>query len=196
MIRINLLGERKKQRIVLKAPSGPPKSSFLIILFLAVFVVAGAYLFLRYQSLNHQLEDLQTQVSQAQKEKVRKQQLLKAIDEFEKRRQVLEGRIAIIDQLKKNQLGPMEWLNGLSQAVDRSQSVWLTNVNQSGTRMKIEGVATSLNGVANFATVLKGSTVFQNVTIDETELTSVSGFEGYAFTISCDTKIGAPGTQS
>lgn len=196
MIRINLIGERKKQLITLKAPSGPPKTSFLIILFLGVFVAAGGYLYWRYQSLSQEEQDLQNQLTQAQHEKLHKQQLLKEIDSFEKRRKTLEGRITIIDQLKKTQLGPIEWLNGLSRAVDQSQSVWLNSVSQNGTRMTIEGVATSLNGVANFASTLKHAGAFDNVTINETQITTVMGLDGYSFTISCDTKLGMPATKS
>ena len=192
MIRINLIGERRKQLITLKTPSGPPKSSFLVILFLGVFVAAGGYLYWRYQSLSQEEQDLQNQLMQAQREKLHKQQLLKEIDSFEKRRKTLEARIAIIDQLKKNQLGPIEWLNGLSQAVGQSQAVWLNAVNQSGNHMTIEGVATSLNGVANFASTLKGAGVFSNVTINETQITNVMGLDGYSFSISCDTKSATP----
>ncbi len=196
MIRINLLGERKKPLITLKAPSGPPKSSFLIILFLGVFVAAGAFLYWRYQALTQEVQDLSAQLASAQKEKQHKQQLLRDIDSFEKRRKLLEARIAVIDQLKKNQLGPIAWLNGLTQAVDQTQTVWLNTVRQNGNQMTIEGVATTLNGVGNFASTLKKTGVFRNVIINESELANVSGLEGYSFSITCESTVSPAETKS
>lgn len=196
MIHINLLGERKKQLITFKAPTGPPKSSFLLLLLLLVTVVVGAYLYQRYQALNRDLVSVQTQVAAAEREKQHRQQLLREIEAFEKRKRVLEGRIAVIDELKKSQMGPIQWLNALGVAIDQTQSVWLTSVGQTGDRMTIEGVATSLNGVADFATTLKRSGIFKNVSVDESEQTNISGLEGYSFTISCDSKPGAASTKS
>jgi Tfp pilus assembly protein PilN len=189
MIRINLLGERKKQLLTLKTPSGPPKSSVLILMVLLVFVAAGAYLYQRYQMLNRELTTLQGQVNDAKLQKEKKQKLLKEIEVFEKRKQILEARIAVIDELKKNQLGPIQWLNALSSAVDQSQAVWLTSVGQSADHMTIEGLSTSLNGVANFVASLKQSRAFTNVSIDETFQTDISGMEGFSFSITLDTKV-------
>jgi Tfp pilus assembly protein PilN len=196
MIRINLLGERKRQIITLKAPSGPPKTTFLLLLFLIAFVAAGAFLYSRYRSLNGQLETLRNETAVAQRDKQRRQQLLNEIEEFKKRQRSLEGRIAVIEELKRSQMGPIRWLNALGGAVDKTQSVWLTSVGQAGDHMTIEGVATSLNGVADFATTLKGTGFFDNVSINESEQTTVTGLEGYTFSISCDMKTQTPSTKS
>jgi type IV pilus assembly protein PilN len=189
MIRINLLGERKKSFVSLKAPSGPPKSSLLILMLLLVFVAAAAYLYQRYQMLNRELTTVQTQVSEAQAQKEKKQKLLKEIEGFEKRKSMLEARIAVIDELKRNQLGPIQWLNALSEAVDQSQTVWLVSVGQAEDHMTIEGLSTSLNGVANFVGTLKRSSAFTNISINETAQTSISGMDGYSFSITMDTKV-------
>ncbi|MFI5176115.1 MAG: PilN domain-containing protein [Terriglobia bacterium] len=189
MIRINLLGERKKQLITLKTPSGPPRSSFLILMLLLVFVAAAAYLYQRYQMLNRELTTVQGQVNDAKAQKEKKQKLLKEIEVFEKRKNILEARIAVIDELKKNQLGPIQWLNALSEAVDQSQTVWLTSVGQTEDHMTIEGLSTSLNGVANFVASLKRSSAFANVSINETAQTNISGMDGYTFSVTLDTKV-------
>ncbi|MBZ5536052.1 MAG: PilN domain-containing protein [Acidobacteriia bacterium] len=189
MIRINLLGERKKSFVTLKAPSGPPKSSLLILMLLLVFVAAAAYLYQRYQMLNRELTTVQAQVIDAQAQKDKKQKLLKEIEGFEKRKSLLEARIAVIDELKRNQLGPIQWLNALSEAVDQSQTVWLLSVGQAEDHMTIEGLSTSLNGVANFVATLKRSSAFTNVSINETAVTSISGMDGYTFSVTMDTKV-------
>lgn len=196
MIRINLIGERKKQRMTLKPPPGPPQSSLMLLLLAAVIVAGGGYLYWRYQALTHESESLKQQLDEAQREKQRRQNLLNAIEVFEKRKKVLDARISVITELKKNQSGPIEWLNALSTAVDRSQSAWLTSLDQKGNHFTIEGVATSLPGVANFATALKGTGLFTNVSIDETEQTNVSGLDGYSFTVSFDTKSSGSSTKS
>lgn len=189
MIRINLLGERRKPRLTLKAPTGPPQSSFLLILFIAVFTLAGAYLYLRYQSLTADGDRLRRELATAEQEKARRQKLLKEIENFENRRRMLEGRIDVIKELKRNQQGPVQWLNALGDAVDRSQSVWLTSVTQDGEHLALDGVATSLTGVADFASILQHSSTFKNVSLNESAETNVSGLPGYTFTLTCDTVI-------
>lgn len=196
MIRINLLGERKKPLVTLKTPTGPPKSSLLILMLLFVFVVAGAYLYQRYQMLNRELKSLQDQVKQAQEMKQKKLALLKEIESFENRKRVLEARIAVIDELKKNQLGPIQWLNALSEAVDQTQTVWLVSVGQSADHMTIEGFSSSLNGVANFVSMLKRSGAFKNVSLDESAQTDISGMEGYSFSVTCETQLGTIAAKS
>jgi type IV pilus assembly protein PilN len=189
MIRINLLGERKKPLVSFKAPSGPPKSSLLFLLLLLVLVAVGTYLYQRYQMLNRDLTAVQAQVNDARIQRERKQKLLKEIEAFENRKKILEARIGIIDELKKNQLGPIQWLNALSEAVDQSQTVWLTSVGQAEDRMTIEGISTSMNGVASFLATLKRSSAFKNVSINESALTTVSGMDGYMFSVTLDTKV-------
>jgi Tfp pilus assembly protein PilN len=191
MIRINLLGERKKQLITLKAPTGPPKSSFLILLFLLVFVVAGAYLFFRHQYLVREQSRIQDELVFMEKEKARRQQMLNEIGKFEKEKKVLESRIAVINELKRNQLGPIRWLNSLSTATDQTPNIWLVAVGQTGNQMTLEGMATSIRAVANFVTALKRAEAFKNVVINETSQTTVSGMEDstfYIFFIACEVK--------
>lgn len=189
MIRINLLGERKKPLVSLKAPSGPTKSSFLILMLVLVFVAAAAYLYQRYAMLNRELTTVTGQVNDAKAQKEKKQKLLKEIEGFEKRKKILEARIAVIDELKKNQLGPIQWLNALSSAVDQSQTVWLVSVGQAEDHMTVDGLSTSLTGLANFVGTLKRSSAFTNVYINETTRTNISGMDGYSFSVTMDTKV-------
>lgn len=187
MIRVNLLGEHHKRKIItFKVPSGPPKPTLLMLLFVVVFVAAGAYLFYRYQSLTSESARLSNEVQVAQQEKQRKQRLLNEIENFKKEKQSLDNRIAVIDELKRNQLGPIEWLNALGSAIDRNRTVWLNSVGQNGDRISIEGVATSMNSVANFVTTLKQFKVFKDVVINESIQSDVMGMEGFVFTIDCD----------
>lgn len=196
MIRINLLGERKKARITFKAPTGPPKSSFLIILFLGVFTVAGGYLYWRYQALTSMSTELSRQLAEAERDKAYRQKLLKEIEVFENRKRTLEAKIDVINELKKNQLGPVQWLNALGDAVDKTPSVWLTSVSQNAEHLSLEGIATSLKGVADFASVLQNSGAFKNVSINESAETNVSGLAGYTFSITCDTIVKLPSSKS
>ncbi|MDD5543182.1 MAG: PilN domain-containing protein [Acidobacteriia bacterium] len=187
MIRVNLLGEHRKRKVIaFKVPSGPPKPTLLVLLFVVVFLSAGGYLFYRYQSLTSESAKLANQIQTAQQEKQRKQKLLNEIEQFKKEKQSLDDRIAIIDELKRNQLGPIEWLNALGGAIDRNRTVWLNSVGQTGDRISLEGVATSMNGVANFVTTLKQFKVFKDVVINESYQTEVMGLQGFVFTIDCD----------
>jgi Tfp pilus assembly protein PilN len=151
-----------------------------------VFVGASAYLYYRYEALNSETTKLRNELELAQQERQHKQKLLNEIEDFKRQKQMLDSRIAVIDELKRNQLGPIEWLNALGEAVDRNQTVWLTSVGQTGNRISIEGVATSMNSVANFVTTMKQFKVFKEVVINESIQTDVSGLEGFVFTIDCD----------
>ena len=80
--------------------------------------------------------------------KARKAQLdaiIKQDQIYEARKKALENRVRIIEGLQKNQVSPVVALDVLSRAIDRTQYVWLSTLDQSNATFTMSGMSTSLN---------------------------------------------------
>ena len=67
---------------------------------------------------------------------------------FEERRAQLELRIALIAELQRGQVGPVQMLDQVSQNLP--DSIWLTEMRQEGNVLVILGRAMTLNGALRF----------------------------------------------
>jgi type IV pilus assembly protein PilN len=164
MIKINLLGAARPK---VKAKAVPLETRLQIFLLILCLLAAGGWLALRYLTYKSDLQKIQTEIAKKEADKVRMAQLQKEIDQFERRKKLLQSRIDVIETLRKNQSGPFLLLDGLASTVNRTDSLWLTNLEQKGNKLTIEGMAGSVNSVANFITNLKRSGLFKDIEIKE-----------------------------
>lgn len=164
MIKINLLGAPRPK---VKAKAVPLETRLQIFLLILCLLAAGGWLTLRYLTYKSDLQKIQTEIAKKEADKVRMAQLQKEIDQFERRKKLLQSRIDVIESLRKNQSGPFLLLDGLASTVNRTDSLWLTNLEQKGNKLTIEGMAGSVNSVANFITNLKRSGLFKDIEIKE-----------------------------
>lgn len=164
MIKINLLGAARPK---VKAKAVPLETRLQIFLLILCLLAAGGWLTLRYLTYKSDLQKIQTEIAKKEADKVRMAQLQKEIDQFERRKKLLQSRIDVIESLRKNQSGPFLLLDGLASTVNRTDSLWLTNLEQKGNKLTIEGMAGSVNSVANFITNLKRSGLFKDIEIKE-----------------------------
>jgi Tfp pilus assembly protein PilN len=118
------------------------------------------------RALVQQDEELSRQFMLAKKEKARQEGMLKENEVFEKRRKLLETRINVIESLKKNQSGPVQVLDLLSDCIQRSEGVWLKDLAQKGNLITVNGTAMgSPDAVADFITNLTRVGNFKNVNL-------------------------------
>lgn len=164
MIKINLLGAARPK---VKAKAVPLETRLQIFLLILCLLAAGGWLTLRYLTYKSDLQKIQTEIAKKEADKVRMAQLQKEIDQFERRKKLLQSRIDVIESLRMNQSGPFLLLDGLASTVNRTDSLWLTNLEQKGNKLTIEGMAGSVNSVANFITNLKRSGLFKDIEIKE-----------------------------
>jgi Tfp pilus assembly protein PilN len=189
MIKINLLGRTKLKAAKTKKISTASNQTLMAVMAIAVVVMADGIIYFWQRILLQQDEELSRQIMLAKKEKVRQEGMLKENEVFEKRRKLLETRISVIESLKKNQSGPVQVLDLLSDCVQRSEGVWLKDLAQKGNLITLNGTAIgSPDAVADFITNLTRVGNFKNVNlVNLQELDSK-----YSFSITFEGNIVAP----
>jgi type IV pilus assembly protein PilN len=111
-----------------------------------------------YWSLRQQSIELDEQIAEAQHETVRLRSVIQQVQQFEGRRAQLQQRVTLIEQLRKGQIGPVHLLDQVSRSLP--DSMWLTEMKQSGNDVAIEGKCTSLTALSDFVSGLEASNYF------------------------------------
>ena len=173
MIKINLVREGRTVRGAgAAAPSGGPTiaaggsnlNNILIIAGILLGVlIGGGWWFLK----NNALKERQETVANKQAEAERLQAIIKQVDDYTKRKESLQKRIDLINQLKQNQKGPVKIMDRVSQ--DLPDLVWLDRMTMSGGLVTIGGRGLNPNAIANFVDNVKNDPLFE-----EPELNAVS----------------------
>jgi Tfp pilus assembly protein PilN len=189
MIKINLLGRTKLKAAKTKKISTASNQTLMAVMAIAVVVMSVGIIYFWQRILVQQDEELSRQIMLAKKEKIRQEGMLKENEVFEKRRKLLETRINVIESLKKNQSGPVQVLDLLSDCIQRSEGVWLKDLAQKGNLITVNGTAMgSPDAVADLITNLTRVGNFKNVNlVNLQELDSK-----YSFSITFEGNIVAP----
>ena len=193
MIKINLLGRTKLKAAKTKKISTASNQTLMAVMAIAVVVMSVGIIYFWQRILVQQDEELSRQIMLAKKEKVRQEGMLRENEVFEKRRKLLETRINVIESLKKNQSGPVQVLDLLSDCIQRSEGVWLKDLAQKGNVITVNGTAMgSPDAVADFITNLTRVGNFKNVNlVNLQELDS-----RYSFSFTFEGSIVAPGDSA
>lgn len=164
MIKVNLVGaSRKKTR---KAGAGLTMPATVTPILLAViFLGPIVYGYTWYSDINGQNVKLAADIATALAQKAKLDEAIKQDAAVEARKKAIENRVKIIDGLKRNQVSPVMPLDLLSEAVDKTQYVWLSNLDQSNAVLSMSGTGTSVNAIADFVTNLQATGYFKNVDV-------------------------------
>jgi Tfp pilus assembly protein PilN len=166
MIKINLLGRTKLKAAKTKRISTASNQTLMAVMAVAVVLMSVGIIYFWEKILVKQDEELTRQIMLAKKEKARQEGMLKENEVFEKRRKLLETRINVIESLKKNQSGPVQVLDLLSDCIQRSEGVWLKDLAQKGNLITVNGTAIgSPDAVADFISNLTRVGNFKNVNL-------------------------------
>jgi len=182
MIKINLLSEGKRPAAVRKARSaGPPGQDVALWMLVAgalVGVIAAAGV---WWVFNGRLQDKQAEVAQAQKQVDALQAVIKEVEDFKRKKKNLTDKIAVINELKSNQRGPVRVMDYISRALP--ELLWLDRMKMNASNIELEGRAFNPNAVANFMDNLDKVPEFREPVLRET---SAQGNGVYKFFISFD----------
>lgn len=156
MIRINLLpfrAARKKENIRRQ-----------VFIFISMFVLIGLALFYYNMMLTNKLRDLEAKVEETRAELQRTLKAANRVDQIKKEIATLEKKMAIIDQLEKNRMAPVEFVEEMSRliVVDR---MWLTRLSEETQVVNMGGFALDNKTVAVFMTRLEKSPLFSEVNL-------------------------------
>ncbi len=192
MIRINLLAVERK----------PVAATFDVARKITVgcsllLVATVTLLGWRYWSLQQESRRLDVDIMTAEAETRRLQSVLQQVADFEKQRGQLQQRVALIEELRKGQNGPVHLLDEISRALpDR---LWLTQMqNQETGDVRVEGRTTSLTALSDFVGNLESSGYFTRPVeiIDsqvETQRDPAAGAAGDVVTFIVRAQFATPG---
>lgn len=165
MIKINLLPVRaaKKKETAIQQLVIAGTAVVLVLL-----VVTSLYFLKRVQitetkkdiaTANDKINELKTKIGKLEALKTLKEQVKKKLD--------------VLAQLRKNKTGPAQRLATLSDLTP--DKLWLTNYNESGQDVKIAGIATTEELIAQFMKTLEASSDFITVELVVSEQTEIAG---------------------
>jgi type IV pilus assembly protein PilN len=158
MIKINLLAAdrpKAKKKVVFQF------AQKLTLVCTLILVVSGLFIGWRYLSLLRQSSRVDDEIASAQKETARLHSIIQQVQQFEQRKAQLQQRVALIEQLRKEQTGPVHMLDQISRALP--PMLWLTELRQTETsnEVLIDGRATTLTGLSDFVVNLEASGYFR-----------------------------------
>jgi Tfp pilus assembly protein PilN len=189
MIKVNLVGASRKKAV--KKSAGPkiamPTSVVpIVLLLIVVATIAGGYLW--YSSLDAKAKQLDADIAAAQALKASLDAVIKTNQVYEGRKKMLESRIQIVEGLKRNKVNPVRALDVLSDAIERTQYVWLSQLDQNSAVLSMAGVGTSLSAISDFVQNLESSGYFRNT--DFNNATDAAG--NFTFSLKCEFAPPAP----
>jgi Tfp pilus assembly protein PilN len=159
----------------------PTNVTPVILLLIVLGFAGGGYWW--YASLTAQSAELDRQKLLAEKEKARLDAVIKADQVFESRKKALENRVKVIENLQRSQASPVQALDQLSEAVERTQFVWLSTLDQKEAILSVSGTGTSLNAIADFYTNLNNTGYFRNV---DQGPAAMDGAGNWTFSLKCE----------
>ena len=184
MIRVNLLGIKKE---VARASAVSIEGAKLTVVFGILLAVAVGVLVVDSMRISSQKAKLDELMAEALAEKARLEAVKLEYDQNEQRRKLLQGRIDIIDGLRKKRTGPVNLLKTLVNTVELSEHLWMTDFSSVDNRVSMNGMADSVNTVADFITNLKRSGRFKSVEIQQTfQEDQFKDFPTFVFSITAE----------
>lgn len=181
MIKVNLVGTGRKKTAKAGMKIALPASFTPVLLILIVLGSAGGG-YWWYSSLSHQAADLDSKITQLNAQKAALDNVIKQDQVYEGRKKALETRVKIIEGLQKNQVSPVIALDQLAEAIDKTQYVWLSSLDQNNAILSMNGIGTSLDAIAGFITNLNATGYFKNIDLGPSQ--DASG--NFTFSLRCE----------
>ena len=156
MIRINLLGgERQVKKKSLAFDVGQR----LTLACSLILVVAAGGIGYWYWSLQQSSAQVDSDIARAQAEQLRLQSIIREVNAFEQERAALQQRVQLIEQLRSGQSIPVQLLDVVSRSIP--DMLWLTDLEQKGSDVTIQGQSTTLISLSDFVGNLGNASLLQ-----------------------------------
>ncbi|MCP9462844.1 MAG: PilN domain-containing protein [Nitrospira sp.] len=182
MIRINLLPEPrtkgvKKQWDVRIEAAGAAVTVALVVV--ACFYYAGL--------LDEEIEAKQRTKQDKEKQIAALQQQVKQVEDFEKKKKLLEDKNRIIDQLEKRRGGPVRTMDYISQSLEPLK-LWLVKLEVKEKQIDLDGKALSQDDIVEFINNLRRTEHFTDIRLLESRAAVEGKTTTYQFKISAGLK--------
>jgi type IV pilus assembly protein PilN len=159
MIRINLL-QVDRERVRAKASTFQLPGQRITLACSLIVVATGLGILWWWWALDRQSVRLDADIVAAERETARLKTLIHQVETFEKQKQQLQQRVALIEELRQGQGAPVRMLDEISRAVP--DVLWLTALTQdvSG-ELTITGKCATLTALSDFVGNLERSGFFK-----------------------------------
>jgi type IV pilus assembly protein PilN len=158
LIRINLLTEARAAAAKKKGPALPTGAKLNNLLLIGGLALGLIYIGTMFLVLTSKRRHLDEEIGKAREEVARLKSIIDEVKGYEDKKRSLEAKIALINNLKTNQKGPVRLMDEVSKALP--DLVWLTDMVMQGSQVTMKGRTLSPNAVATFLENLKKSPYF------------------------------------
>ncbi len=176
MIRINLLpfrAARKKENIRRQ-----------VFIFVSLFVLIALALVYWNMQLGIKLQEIQAKVEETKVELAKTLKAANRVDQIKKEIATLEKKMAIIDDLEKGRMAPVEFAEEMSRLIVADR-MWLTRLSETAENVDMGGFALDNKTVAVFMTRLEKSPLFTEVNLNRLQHASQNQVNLKNFDIKC-----------
>ncbi len=172
MIRINLIASER--RIVSRKITFDPAKQITAVC-LAITLVTLLVIGWRIRVLSADDKRVDDAIVAAQRETTRLHGIIEQVRQFEQRKAALQQRVTLIEQLRTQQVGPVQMLDQVSQALP--PNVWLVELKQTPAagEVLIDGKSLALTGLSDFVANLEHSGYFEHSVEIVSSTTEVNG---------------------
>ena len=105
--------------------------------------------------------------------------------QYQSQLKMLEERIQTIQQLQTRRQGPVELMEGLGDAVNRTRDLYLLQVTREGKILHIRGEASRVPAIAQFINALMSSPRFSEVKLQQYYQDDQHGRINFKFNLDC-----------
>jgi type IV pilus assembly protein PilN len=158
LIRINLLTEARAAAAKKKGPALPTGAKLNNLLLIGGVVLGLLYIGVMALVLTNHRRRLDEEIGKAKEEVARLKSIIDEVKGYEDKKKSLEEKIALINNLKTNQKGPVRLMDEISKALP--DLVWLSDLSIQGDQLTLKGKTLSPNAVATYLENLKKSPYF------------------------------------
>jgi type IV pilus assembly protein PilN len=179
MIRVNLLPyweEKKKASIKRQIIIASSAGAFLFV----IIASAHTYMVTSVASLEDRVEEAHSRLQQLTK-------ITGDIDKFKRDKDIVQKKLKIITDLEENRMYPVHLMETFAVNVPEGK-IWLTSLQESGTTLRVEGVALNNPAIAEFMKILEGSGTIRSVDLISAKQVIISDAKLTSFVLSCGLK--------
>ncbi|HEX2121437.1 MAG TPA: PilN domain-containing protein, partial [Thermoanaerobaculia bacterium] len=184
------------------APAGAPGATSVNNVIVGAFLVLGVLAALGYWFwYNRELKQRQEVVRQKTEEARKLEAIIKEVEDYQRRKDSLQKRIDLINNLKKNQKGPVRIMDQISRELP--DLVWLDRMVINRGRVNINGRGLNPNAIALFIENIKKNPYFEEPAVGAVVQISSSPLVytydmsfGFRYTPTTETPQGAAGSTT
>lgn len=181
MIRINLLPVRKTQK------TKSVQQQLLVAVGIILTTIIASIVWTA--AVSSAAEEKKQRVAEKDRELQQLDKIIGEVNEFTAKKEELEEKLQVIENLRKSKTGPVKALDDL--ATEIPNRVWLDSIKEKSGTVVIQGSAIDPEDVSAFMKSLQKSRYFSGVDLSYSKSKPKEGVTIYEFEIKCQVDYSA-----